>query len=166
MNKDTVGKIVTDIMHKGEDYGDSSILEQGKERLIDYEENFLIKLQSAKNEMPQDRDFYIEAHIRMPQLLGGFGIQFNFVPRLTCPEPTFDQVVYLYTRASDDVKLVWSLPNLVGCVLISENLMNLDPDQRSLAEYVMAFKNGTLFKNAKRINEDIADQSAVKALNL
>lgn len=164
--KQTAGKIVSDIMSKPIDYSDSSIFEQGKERLIDFEQSFIEKLEVAKKNMPQDRDFYMEVHFRIPQVLQGFGIQFSIYDRLTCPEPTFDQTVYLYHRASDDVELLWTLPHIVGCVLISENLKTLDPEQKQLAEYVMAFKNGTLFKNAKRINEDLAATKAEIALNL
>lgn len=166
LSKETVGKIVADIMAKPIDYSDSSIFEQGKERLIDYEQSFIDKLEQAKKNMPQDRDFYMEVHFRIPQVLQGLGVQFSMYERLTCPEPTFDQSVYLYHRGIDDVELLWAIPHLTGCVLISENLETLDPEQKQLAEYVMAFKNGTLFKNAKRINEDLADIKAETALNL
>ena len=155
IKKETVGQAVVDIMNKGEDYGDAAIFEQGNERLKHLEPLFIEKLEVAKKEMPPDRDFYMDVHFLMPHIFQGLADHFKIIPRLTCPQPTFSQAVYLYHRTIDDVELVWTIPHIIGCVMIDENYLTLDPEQRQLANWVMEFKHGRLYRDTKRINLDL-----------
>lgn len=155
--KKTAGQEVYDLLRDGEDVGDASILEYEQEQLkkIKFEADFEERLNEEKIRIPSNRDFYLELHHLVPLVFWGKKQVFPMVGRLTCPAPTFSQTVYIYYRESGELELLWSIPHLLNCMEIDKNILNLDKDQRKVAEYVLAFKNGTLFKNARKINTDL-----------
>lgn len=153
--KNTLGEIVSQLIDKPIDNSDASVMEVGGQRHAHYEPIFLKKLEELKKEFPPNRDFYIEVHYLIPYLTYGTGDQWKIIGRFTCPSPTFDQVVYIYHRASDDVELIWSIPHITACVDIDNHFLELPIEQRQLANWVMEFKHGVLYRNAKKINIDI-----------
>ncbi len=157
--KETLGQLVTNLVTTGVDYADAAVHEVADERLLKMVPLFEAAVAKAQRELRQDRDFYLEVHFTSPQLGQGLVDQFPMHARLTLPAPTFNQAVYLYHRATGDIELIWSIPHITGCVEIDNNLLKLDPSQRELAHFVLAFKHGTLYKNSKRINQDLENPS-------
>ncbi len=153
--KETIGQLVTELVSKPIDYSDAVVHEVADERLLKFVPLMEAAVQKAKAELRMDRDFYIEVHFTSPQVFRGMVDQFPMHARLTLPAPTFNQAVYLYHRESDELELMWSIPHITACVEIDKNYLDLTREQKQLANYVMEFKHGTLYHNAKRVNQDL-----------
>lgn len=101
-----------------------------------------------------EKDFFVTVMFKKERLLTNVVRQY-FMPRESCPTPTWDQIVYHYHRKADDLEFLWVIPDKSACKQLSENFNILDPEQESLGAYVLKFKNGELDKLCEKLNLQI-----------
>lgn len=77
-----------------------------------------------------------------------------------CPTPNYDQTVYHYRRADDELYLIWTIPNKEWCLYLYENALLFDKEFHGIIGYVMDFADGKLFQKACILNEQKAQQLA------
>lgn len=97
-----------------------------------------------------DKDFFIVnngAENEMANILSQ-----KYYPTLFCPEPRFDQVVFRYSKAIDNVVVLWALPDKEHCDFYNDNRILVVQEERELLGYIDAFHDGTLEKLRLEIN--------------
>ncbi len=140
-----LSQIVHELSQKQFDTADASPLELSSELLGNYDNQLAAQVLVGKERYPA-QDFFMEVHVLRPRIFGGHVLQWVMMPRLTLPTPTFDTVVYRYYHETGNMKLLWTIPTLEMCIDIDVHKNELDPSLQELKEYVLAFKDGTLFE--------------------
>lgn len=148
MNKETVGKVSSDLIIKAHD-NTHTAHDQMTESLTDYEENIFQCIESHKDKYP--RDFYVVVVTKKEPLMQNV-IRNYFLARSTCPTPDYDQTVYVYNRMRDDVEFLWTLPAKDICQEFIRDALQVPDEEKELLNYVLSFSDGTLFQLAKRLN--------------
>lgn len=75
-----------------------------------------------------------------------------FTARLSCPTPDYDQAVYKYTRAGDDLKFLWVIPSADTVNIMKNNVHYVPAEQYALLGFVLKFVDGSLMRMAKELN--------------
>lgn len=159
--RDKVGKLSTDLILK--DPETNCPVEQSRENLTDYEDNFW-KCVDAHKRLPQyhNKDFYIVVlsviHKNMPNVPRS-----RFFGRLSCPTPDYGQAVYKYHSISDDAEFLWIVPDRSTCESFMFNQAYVPKSHLKLLEYVILFKNGSLLQWAKELNGEKDDRNIIIA---
>lgn len=87
----------------------------------------------------------------------------NFIfHRQTCPQPEFDQTVYLYHKKHDELEYLWTVPNNASCLNLPLYKNHLPDEQQILISMAEAFNSGDLDKYAARINESLDPTSQLE----
>ncbi len=84
-----------------------------------------------------------------------------FFARRSCPTPDYDQAVYHYKSELDDIEFLWVIPSKEACLTFIEQSSPIAPTEWGLLKYVLEFADGTLFKIAKRLNNEKDDSSEI-----
>ena len=154
MERDTVGKIATDLMQKTPDTLDPIELQREMQR--DYEKHFHECVQNGIKTLNTNK-FYVVVEQKKEKLLPNVVTNY-FIPRRSCPTPHNDQTVYYYDGDSGTVQFLWVVPSKDTCELFKANALEIVPEERGLLKFVLDFEDGTLLRVAKkRNNEDKAD---------
>jgi hypothetical protein len=151
MERDTVGKLSAELLQQ-DVHGDHSVGEQMHEQLGDYEKNILDCIDRGKTDFPGD--FYIVVITKREKLMPNV-LRHYFFPRISCPTPDYDQVLYKYYHSDDRIELVWVVPDKYACADLKANAINLDPQLTDLLQFVLDFSDGTLDKKARALNGEI-----------
>ena len=77
-----------------------------------------------------------------------------FIPRKSCPTPTYDQMVYKFHRKDEALEFVWAVPSMVAVKDLLKHKHDIDPSFFALLKMVMDFTDGTLEKKAKTFNDE------------
>lgn len=149
--RDTVGKTSLDLLQKS-DYLDHSAHEQMQEQLQEYEKNIFECLSSGKKQY--DNDFYIVVETKKESKLNNV-LRNYFIHRISCPTPTYDNVVYKYHRKEDQIEFLWVLPSKATCKMMRENALEIVPEERELLQYVLDDADGTLLRKCKMLNGEL-----------
>lgn len=148
-NRPTVGQIATDLQLK-QDY-QVSVLEQMRENLTDYEKNIYECIQTHKKVFPGS--FYIVVITKKEPLMQNV-MRNYFFARLSCPTPDYDQTLYKYSPESEQIDFIWVIPSKYACLLMLENKGEISPTEYALLNYVLKFKDGSLFRLAQQMNNE------------
>lgn len=146
-NNKTVGAIALDLMSKPLET--NSPIEQMKEQLSDYEREFFVCFNAGRSSY--FGDFYVVVITKKEPLMQNV-LRNYFFHRLSCPTPDYDQTLYKCNAKSDNVELLWCIPDRETCHIFKENAVQIVPEERQLLKYVLDFADGTLFKYAKLAN--------------
>ena len=149
--RDTVGKVSLDLLTKS-DYLDHSAHEQMQEQLHEYEKNIFECLSSGKKQY--DGDFYIVVETKKEPKLNNV-LRNYFFHRISCPTPTYDNVVYKYHRKNDQIEFLWVLPSKATYKMMLEHALEIAPEERELLQFIIDDANGTLLKKCKMLNGEI-----------
>lgn len=152
MKRDTIGKLSLDLAQKTPDTRDPVELE--REMHKDYEYNVLLCVERGKKDL--FGDFYVVVETKKERLMDNVLRNFFFY-RKTCPTPTYDQTVYRYDRKKDEVDFLWVLPSKDTCQLLTENALQVVPEERDLLMHVLSFSDGSLLKLSKKLNGENED---------
>lgn len=154
MNKkrDTVGKISTELLANSSD--NHSAEEQMREQLSDYEKHIAQCVETHKKTF--NGNFYVVVITKKEPLMHNV-IRHYFMGRHSCPTPDYDQTVYLYDRAKEELSLLWVIPSKMTCFFMKENHVNIPKEEWGLLKYVLDFADGSLFKKAKELNGEKLD---------
>jgi len=148
-DRDTVGKIASDLMQKEAD--DATALELSRGMTKDYMDNLFDVIADGKN--AYDEDFFVVVLTKRERVLANVVRNFFFY-RKSCPTPNYDQAVYSYTKNDDCVDLVWVVPDRQSSFRMRHNALSIPADQRELLNNVLDFFDGTLARRAKELNNE------------
>ncbi|CAB4127814.1 hypothetical protein UFOVP97_48 [uncultured Caudovirales phage] len=77
----------------------------------------------------------------------------KFLPRQTCPTPTYCQTVFKYEKIPDRLELLWTIPDRNSCTMLLQNAPVIeDNDERIVLKNVMDFYDGTLDRRCMQLN--------------
>lgn len=152
MKRETVGKISTDLLAKEMPTHDPIELE--REMNKNYEENVLECLARGKKEY--EGDFYIIVLTKKERTMQNVLRKYYF-GRRSCPTPEYDQVVYHYNKADDNIEFLWVLPSKDTCELLRDNAALVDPLEWGILDFVLKLYSGDLLNVSKKRNGERID---------
>lgn len=148
-DRPTVGSLVYDTLQQTPDTHD--VRDQGSEMIKPYLGELFTSVAKGKELFPGD--FFIEVQQQRFVLLAKV-LRNYFIPRSTCPTPNYDQSVYRFDRMKDELEYVWTLPDRESAFDLIANALTIEDEYRELLQYVLDFKDGTLFKLAQTLNNE------------
>ena len=98
-----------------------------------------------------DGDFFLVVLFKKERLIGNVVRQY-FLPRISCPTPEWDQVVYHYKRKGEELKFLWVVPDKESCTNLPLYGPLLPEDQQILLQYAKDFNSGALDKLCAKLN--------------
>jgi hypothetical protein len=156
MERDTVGKISTELIAKSDDK--HTVIDQMHEQLSEYDQTLHDTVELGKKTYPDD--FYVVVLTKKERLMENV-IRNYFIPRGSCPTPEWDQAVYRYHKPADRVGFLWIVPSRDTCSYMRNNANVLPKEQYELLTYVLQFEDGTLLKLSKQLNGEHVDSPFV-----
>jgi len=154
VRKKNLGEISVELSAK--DPGNHTIAEQGEAQLKDYIPNLIEATTKGKKAMP-NQDFFVVVLTKRERLMQNV-FRHYFFTRISCPTPDYDQAVYHYSHFKDEVEFVWVIPDPYTCAYFMEHAFDLAPEDKCLLEFIMKFNDGTLEREAKRLNGEKVSQ--------
>ncbi len=76
----------------------------------------------------------------------------KFVPRRSCPTPTYCQSVFKYEKVHDRLGLLWTIPDRESCTALLENALEVKGEKRIVLQHVLDFYDGTLDRLCQKEN--------------
>jgi len=149
-DRDTVGKISLDLSKKTPDSRDPIELE--REMHKDYEKNVFLAIERGKKEFGSL--FYIVVITKKEPLMKNV-LRNYFTPRSSCPTPDYDQALYKYDN--DTLTFLWVVPSKDTCELFRDNLLQIDPSEKELLQFVLRFYDGDLLRLSRKLNGEIEE---------
>jgi hypothetical protein len=147
--KKTVGEISTDLLQKAND--PVSVIDQTYECLTDFEKELLKCAHDARTKYKGN--YFITVITKKEPLMENV-IRNFFIHRLSCPTPDYDQTVYRYDRQKDDLEFIWTIPSKDTCLQFIAHKHEIVPSELALLGFILDFSDGTLFKLAKKLNNE------------
>lgn len=149
-DRETVGKISSALAQKEVPTKDPIELE--REMHKDYERNIFECVDRCKKEYAGD--FFVIVTTKKERLMQNV-IRNYFFGRHSCPTPQYDQTVYRYNRKDECVEFLWVVPSKDTCELLRDNALQIDKSEKELLGFVLSFYEGTLDKEAMRLNGEL-----------
>jgi hypothetical protein len=148
--RETVGKISSDLIVKEPDSRDP--IELQREMTKDYVSE-LIDCALSFKKFHTPCDFFVTVLTKKERLMPNV-LRNYFAARLSCPTPEYDQAVYRYNHAEDNLEFIWVLPSKDTCELLAMNALKVHPDERLLLEFVLRLYDGDLLRLSKKLNNE------------
>lgn len=127
------------------------IVDQAQAQLSEYYDNLIKCVKDNKHKYAGD--FYIVVLTKKERLLENV-LRNYFFARNTCPTPDYDQSVYYYDAAKEEVSYIWTIPDRETCLILLANAADLPKEEWELLEFVNDFASGKLYKLAKSLNKE------------
>ena len=154
--KKTVGAEALELQTKKDEKIDPIELQravhEGNSSEDSFEHQVFLALQKGRASF--DKDFYVVVLFKKERLLHNVVRQY-FFPRISCPTPEYDQVVYKYHRERDELEFLWVVPDKQSCKELPLNGHLLPLDQQDLVQYAKDFNDGTLDKKCALLNGEL-----------
>lgn len=150
--KKTVGHISSELAQKAPESG--SVVEKAKEMSQDYMKNLLEAVDRGYKDYPND--FYVVVVTKNEKLMPNVFRNY-FFNALACPTPTYDQTLFRYNRQAGRIEYIWTIPSKDACIYLLKNAHLVVKEEKQLLEFVQMFADGTLFKMAKKFNNEKDD---------
>jgi len=152
-----VGKIASDLMQKVPESTDPVEIERAMQ------EKYIVELVSCveKNKRKYIGNFFVVVLTKNERLMPNVFRNY-FLDRLTCPTPNYDQSVYRYNSESEQIEYIWTVPARPVCHYLFENRIKIHPSERQLLNFVIDYRDGTLKKLCKKLNNEEADSNLIK----
>lgn len=152
--REKLGKIVYDNLHKPEENVSAVELERGmQEKYMDELLNCID--QNYKN---YEKEFYIVVITKAEKILKKV-MRNYFFARNSCPTPDFDQSVFRYNKESEKLEFLWTVPSLDACEYMIKHATEVPTEERELLGFVAQFASGKLLERSKRINGEVKDSN-------
>ena len=148
--RDTVGKLSAELLQQ-DTVKDATAGERMQQQLHDYEAHIAEWVNSGKNNFTGD--FFVVVITKRERLMPNV-MRNYFIPRKSCPTPTYDQMVYKFHRKDEALEFVWAVPSMVAVKDLLKHKHDIDPSFFALLKMVMDFTDGTLEKKAKTFNDE------------
>jgi hypothetical protein len=153
-DRKTVGEIYLDAVDKNEHY---EAEELRREMQKDWEKSVLECCDRGKKLFSDD--FFIHVETKKERLTPNV-IRNYFIPRLTCPQPFYDQTVYRYNRENDDIEFIWVIPSKDTCINYRENALLVDPEEKDLLNFILDFYDGNLHRVCIELNVNLTEEDS------
>lgn len=103
------------------------------------------------------KDFYLIVLFKKERhpKLKGVVVRQMFTHRLSCPTPSWDQVVYKYYCKDDRIEFLWAVPDKESCMNLPLFDNFLPDEQKALIQYAKDFNNGVLDKRCALLNGEL-----------
>lgn len=147
MSKKTVGEISLELSQKSPESRDP--IELQREMQKEYVDNLVECVRNFKE--TTTADFYIMVITKNERLMTNVFRNY-FSGRLSCPTPDYDQALYRYKSKEQCIEFVWVIPSKDTCIHLLENSNIVAEEERELLQYVIDFKDGSLYALAKKLN--------------
>lgn len=151
--QETVGKMSWEAQQKSNEKLNAIDLQramhEGNTSEDSFENQVRLAVERGKKELPAD--FYVVVLFRKERLMKGV-IRQMFFPRISCPTPEYDQIVYHYFLKSDKLELLWVVPNKQSTWDLPLMQKELPEDQQELVQFAKDFNTGKLDKLCERLN--------------
>lgn len=79
----------------------------------------------------------------------------KFVPRQSCPTPTYCQSVFKYEKDHDRLQLLWTIPDRESCTMLLDAAVEVVEEERAVLKHVLDFYDGTLDKLCQQENGEV-----------
>jgi len=79
----------------------------------------------------------------------------KFLPRQSCPTPTYCQTVFKYEKVHDKLEILWTIPDRQSCTNLLENALKVEQEERVVLKHVLDFYDGTLDRLCQKENGEI-----------
>jgi hypothetical protein len=146
----TVGKAAVTLQEKAiNETKAHSVIDQTEVQLSEYTDHLIQCVKDNRSKIIGD--FYVVVLTKMERLLTNV-MRNYFFARMTCPTPDYDQAVFKYDAAREELSFLWIVPDRETCITFKENALSIAPEERDLLKFVLDFSSGELFKLAKRLN--------------
>lgn len=158
MNRDTIGKIATDLQVKSLD-NTHSAHEQMQESLTEYDKNLADCV--AQGKLDYISDFFVVVITKKERLLQNV-LRNYFFTRYSCPTPDYDQTLYRYDRASDTINFIWVIPSKDTCLMMTRDPLSVPAEEKELLKFVLDFADGSLYRLARKFNGEEIESPIIK----
>jgi hypothetical protein len=101
----------------------------------------------------KDKDFYVVVLTKKEPALANLFRNY-FITATCAPTPTYDQTVWKFNQKTQNIELLWTVPNKEDCIMYKQNAAIVDPEEHQLLKYVLDFYDGTLDKLAVTLNKE------------
>jgi len=110
------------------------------------------------------KDFYITAiRVQIP-LMQNKAYKLLFKSRLTCPSPQYDEDAWKYTAVDENLEFLWSVPDIGTCHMLKDNALIVEPEERQLRDFAIAFLDGDLLRKSKMMNDEKEQSNIILSL--
>jgi len=150
--REKLGKISSDLILKTPDSLDPIEIEKTLHK--DYENNVFECINSSKKAFTGD--FYVVVITKKERLMQNV-IRHYFFSRASCPTPDYDQTVYKFNSENQEIELLWTIPSRDASFYLKDHSAEVVPSEWGLLDFVLKFADGTLFKMAKKLNNEMDD---------
>jgi hypothetical protein len=147
--KKTVGAVSLDLQQKEPESRDPIEIQRATEK--DYLRNLVQCVEDNMKHMTGD--FYVVVITKNERLLHNV-FRCYFFARSSCPTPDYDQTVFLYKSASQEIEHIWTVPDRETSLLYIANKDKVVPEEYPLLDSILRFKDGTLFALCKQLNKE------------
>jgi hypothetical protein len=138
--------------------GEVGVMELVREATKDWEKSLLVCVDRGKKSYLGD--FFIVILIKNERLFDEV-CRLLFFPRISCPTPTYNQTVYKYTRANEQLEFLWVVPDKLTSQFYLENAIEVESDERDLLNFIIDFYSGELDKKAQILNGENPNQERI-----
>lgn len=100
---------------------------------------------------PFKGDFFIEGLTKKEKLLENV-LRNYFIPRYSCPTPSYDQTLYRYNSQADEIEFIWCVPDKDTSDYLYFHRSQVQ--EKELLEQIIDFKSGKLMRKCKKFNKE------------
>lgn len=141
--------------YNGEEVGVVEVIDAAHE---DYESSLLECINNGKE--IYDGDFFVTILHKVERLLTDVN-RFYFIPRLSCPTPSYDQVVYKFHRKDEMLEFIWVVPDKDVCSYYLNDPLRVPPEEKDLLNFIYDFIDGALDIRCKILNNEMPDDPRI-----
>jgi hypothetical protein len=153
-NRDTVGKISSDLLQKTPCSLDP--IEIAQECTKEYIPNLIDAVQKNKNNYIGD--FFIEVTLKREPLMLNVN-RYLYRDRQSCPRPNYDQSVWKYDSKLEQIQYIWTIPDRETCFTLYVFRNEVVPEEQHSLQFVLDFADGTLYRKMKEFNNEEPDSN-------
>lgn len=154
--RDTIGKISSDLSQQAPSSVDPIEIQRATE--AEYIENLKVCVTRSAKEFLTD--FFTVVITKNEKLMPNVFRNY-FYARSSCPTPDYDQAVYHYTREDEELRFLWVIPSKDACLYLLDNAREVVKSEQGLLRFVFDFKDGSLAKWAKELNNEKPDSPLI-----
>ena len=146
----TIGALSQELLQK--DFDTRDPIELQREMQKKYIDSLVECVEHNKN--LYKGDFYITVIAKKEPLMQNV-MRNYFFARNSCPTPDYDQSVFRYKSATEELEFLWCIPDRETCFIFLENKDKVVFEETELLQNIIDFNDGSLYKIAKKFNNEV-----------
>lgn len=149
-NRPTIGAISAELALKSNESRDPREIQEATE--AEYLENLKQCVQINKKRW--HKDFFITVVGKRERLMPNV-MRNYFMARRSCPTPDYEQTLYKYNSALDQIEFVWVVPDRESLLTLLENPREVVDSERELLRFAFMFATGQLDRMCVEYTEEL-----------